>query len=207
VLAAITRPRAAAFDPADVITASDYGALATRTIAKEFDGSATLVNPAGDPFSGFYWDPLVMEAARELEPFPLPPPDPAVVESSLAVYQVPVSELTGGSPLLIAGQPTVSLQASSPAPRVQLNVRLIDIAPDGTRQLITRGTYTLDATGGDGLPGTVQVEIPTYGNVWESAPDHVLQLEITNVDSPYITPSRVPSVTSIEQVHLELPVR
>jgi hypothetical protein len=85
---------------------------------------------------------------------------------------------------------------------VQLNIRLLDVAPDGTRHLVTRGTYMLQA-----VPGAADVMIPTYGNVWEAAPDHALQLEITNVDSPYLTPSRIPSVTEISRVRLELPVR
>jgi hypothetical protein len=107
-----------------------------------------------DPYAGFFWDPLVMEAARELEPSALPPPEPAVAEESLAVYTVPVGELTGGTLLLIAGQPTVVLRGSTVGPRVQL-----------------------------------------------------LRLEVTNLDSPYITPSRLPSVTRISDVRLELPVR
>ena len=124
-----------------------------------------------------------------------------MVASSLAVYTVPVAELTGGSSLLLAGQPTVSLRTFTLAPRVQLNVRLFDVAPDDTRHLVTRGTYVLDAV------GTADVIIRTYGNAWEAAPDHVMQLEITNLHSPYITPRRIPSVTHISDVRLELPVR
>jgi pimeloyl-ACP methyl ester carboxylesterase len=200
IRAAITRPRNQPFDPADVITAASYDALATRTLTQEFDASATLVNPVTDPYSGFYWDPLVMEASRELQPSP-PPPDSARVPGSLAVFTVPVVELSGGSPLLIAGQPAVSLRASTLAPRVQLNVRLVDIAPDGTRQLITRGTYTLENI------GTTDLVIPTYGNLWQAAPEHTLELEITNVESPYLTPSRIASATEISRVRLQLPVR
>jgi pimeloyl-ACP methyl ester carboxylesterase len=201
IRAAITRPRDHPFSKLDVITVADYDALATRTVTKEFGGSATLINPVSDPYRGFYWDPLVMEAARELKPYPLPPPESVVAEASLAVYTVEVAELTGGSSLLLAGQPTVSLRTFTVAPRVQLNVRLFDVAPDGTRYLVTRGTYILDSE------GTADVMIQTYGNVWEAAPDHMLQLEITNLDTPYITPSRIPSVTHISDVRLELPVR
>ena len=113
--------------------------------------------------------------------------------------RVGVAELSGGSPLLIAGRPAVFLRAVTDAPRVQLNVRLLDIAPDGTRQLVTRGTDMLDAT--------ADITIPTYGSVWQAAAEHVLQLEITNVDSPYLTPGRVASVTQISDVRLELPIR
>jgi pimeloyl-ACP methyl ester carboxylesterase len=201
VRAAITRPRDAPFDPSDVITVGTYAALATGTLAKEFGGTATLINPVSDPFSGFFWDPLVMEASRELQP-QAAPPDPAPIEGSFAAFSVEVGELTAGRPLLIAGQPAVSLHALTTGLRVQLNVRLIDVAPDGTQHLITRGTFLLQAA-----PGTSDIVIPTYGNVWEAPPDHMLRLEISTLDSPYLAPSRVVSVTEISQVRLELPVR
>ena len=201
VRAAITRPRNQPFDPADVITVNTYGMLATGSVSKQFDGSATLVNPITDPYAGFYWDPLVMEGSHELQALP-PPPEPAIVEGSLGVFTVGVAELNGGLPLLIAGQPGVSLRATTPAPRVQLDVRLIDLAPDGTRQLVTRGTFMLEGPAAD-----ASVTIPTYGNVWQAPADHALRLEITNIDSPYLAPSRVPSVTQITQVRLDLPTR
>ncbi len=201
IRAAITRPRDQPFDPADVITVPSYGALATGAVSKSFEGSAILINPLSDPLGGFFWDPLVMEASRELQPLPVPP-SPALDVESLGVFTVPVSELSGGRALLVAGQPVVSLRAATSALRVQLNVRLIDVAPDGTQQLITRGTFMLQ-----GPPGIADVVIPTYGNVWEAAPDHVLRLEITNLDSPYLAPSRIPSVTVISEVRLEVPTR
>jgi hypothetical protein len=55
--------------------------------------------------------------------------------------------------------------------------------------------------------GIVQVAIPTYGNLWSAAVTHRLRLEISNLDSPSIRPSTVPSVTAISNVRLELPVR
>ena len=58
-----------------------------------------------------------------------------------------------------------------------------------------------------GAPGIADVVIPTYGNLWEAAPDHVLRLEITNLDSPYLAPSRIPSVTVVSEVRLEVPTR
>ncbi len=201
VRAAITRPRDQAFNPADVIAVPSYGVLATTTVVKKFPHKAVLVNPLADPYAGFFWDPLVMEGSHELTSLP-PPPEPALAEASLGVYTVPVAELSGRQALLIAGQPTVSLRAATLAPRVQLDVRLIDAGPDGSRQLITRGTYILE-----GPDRKAEITIPTYGNVWEAAPDHELRLEITNLDSPYLAPSRVPSVTQISHVKLALPVR
>ena len=205
--AAITRPRDEPFDASNVITAATYAELANDVVSRDFAGGAALVNPLSDPLQGFYWDPLTMEAARELKPYTLPPPPSAIVDNSLAVYQVPVAELSGGTDLLIAGQPTVTLRGSTSAYRVQLNVRLFDISPAGKKELVTRGTYTLESAT-TGMPlGSIEVAIPTYGNLWRAGAGHMLRLEISNVDSPYITPSRVPSVTAISNVRLEVPVR
>jgi hypothetical protein len=200
VHAAITRPREQAFNPKDVITVPSYGQLASSVVSPQFDQTAKLINPVDNPYSGFSWDPLLMVAAGELEPLPQPP-EPALVPAAAAVYTVPVAQLTGGTSMLVAGQPTVSLRASTSGLRVQLNVRIVDVAPDGKKELITRGTFLLEG------PGTFDVVVPTYGNLWEAAGTHVLHLEITTLDSPYIAPSRVPSTTVLSQVRLDIPVR
>jgi predicted acyl esterase len=206
VYAALTRPRDEPFNPANVITVPTLGALSSGSVSAQFDGTALLVNPATDPAGGFFWDPLVMEGARELRPLPVPPESP-LVPGSLATFDVPVAQLGGGGALVIAGQPTVALHASTAAYRVQLDVRLFDVDAAGVKQLITRGTYTLQS-GTVGVPlGEVDVVIPTYGNFWRVEAGHTLRLELTNVDSPYITPSRVPSATTVTGVQLQIPVR
>ena len=119
----------------------------------------------------------------------------------------PVTELSGGGALLIAGQLAVALHAASAAWRVQLNLRLFEVDAAGGKRLVTRGTYTLES-GTVGVPlGDVDVVIPTYGNLWRAEAGHTLRLELTNVDSPYITPSRIPSVTVLSHVRLKVPVR
>ena len=73
-------------------------------------------------------------------------------------------------------------------------------------------TFTIDSQGIDqdvqpADEAEVDVTIPTYGNLWRAEAGHALRLELTNVDSPYITPSRVPSVTTVTGVRLVVPVR
>jgi len=149
----------------------------------------------------------VMIAAGELRPYTDVPPAWPEISTSLASYDVDVSALANGAPVLIAGQPSVRLHATTPSYRVQLDVRLIDEAPGGERELITRGTYTVDS-GTPGVPiGAADVVIQTYGNLWNADPTHRLRLEITNIDSPYLSPSRIPSATVISNVSLTLPVR
>ena len=205
VYAAITRPGGEAFDASNVITAPTIDALATTAVTRAFDGSAVLVNPASDPLAGFFWDPFVMIGAEQLKPYTGTPPDPPVVESSMAVYTLPAASVSGGSDVLVAGRPVVRLHASTVAPRVQLDVRMYDVASDGTKQLITRGTYTLD----NALQpiGEADVAITTNGNLWRVSADHAIRFELTNLDTPYITPSRVPSVTTVSNVSVEIPIR
>lgn len=205
IYAAMTRPRNEPFDANNVLVVNDYDELWTSTLPARFAEPAVLVNPASDPMAGFFWDPFIMEGSRELEPLPEPPASPIDV-GSLGVYEVPVASLSSGSDIEIAGQPIVSLHASTAASRVQLNVRMFEVV-SGEKKLITRGTYTLDS-GVPGVPiGEADVAILTYGNRWRASSGSTLRIEITNVDSPYITPSRVPSVTVISGVELEVPVR
>jgi ABC-2 type transport system ATP-binding protein len=207
VYAALTRPRDEPFNSANVIIVPTLGALATSSVSKTFDAlSALLVNPLTDPAGGFFWDPFVMVGAEQLEPLPVPPESP-LVPGSLATYEVPVAELSGGGALTIAGQPTVALHASVVGYRVQLNVRLFDVDGAGRKRLVTRGTYTLQSAGEGVTIGDVDVTIPTYGNLWRADAGHTLRLELTNVDSPYLTPSRVASATTVTSVRLDVPIR
>jgi predicted acyl esterase len=159
-------------------------------------------NPAN--FSGTQWDPILQAGETGFQSTPAPPPDE--VPGDVAVYESSAAAITQGK--LIAGEPVVTLTASTAAYREELNVRLFDVRPDGSKYLITRGTYTLD-TGTPTAPiGTVQVVIPTYGDVWQVlGSTDTIRLEVTNVDSPYIEPSRVPSVTTLTGVSLFLPLR
>lgn len=207
VYAALTRPRDEPFDPGNVTTVPTLGALATGSVSKTFDALPTvLVNPLTDPASGFFWDPFVMTGAEELKPLPAPPESP-LVPGSLATYDVPVAELSGGGALTIAGQPTVTLHASVVGYRVQLDARLFDVDGMGSKQLVTRGTYTLQSSGDGVSIGDVDVTIPTYGNLWRAEAGHTLRLELTNVDSPYLMPSRLPSTTTVSSVRLDVPYR
>jgi predicted acyl esterase len=160
----------------------------------------TLVNPVTYATSGVRWDPFVDYAGEPLHPYLAPPPPSDVVTNSLFAY-----EFTPEGGLTIAGQPSVLLDADVVGHRVQLNVRLIDV--DGsTKRLITRGTFTFDAGASVNI-GPREIEIPTYGNFWRVQPGHKVLLEISNADSPYITPSREPSVTVVREVTLRIPVR
>jgi predicted acyl esterase len=202
-MAAITRPSNAAFSSSDVISVPTYGQLATSSTTTRFSGGQVITwNPAN--FSGTQWDPILQAGETGFQSAPAPPPDE--VPGDVATYDSSAATVTQGK--LIAGEPVVTLTASTPAYREELNVRLFDVRPDGTKYLITRGTYTLD-TGTPTAPiGNIQVVIPMYGDLWQVlGSSDTIRLEVTNVDSPYIEPSRVPSVTTLTGVSLFVPLR
>lgn len=208
VYAAITRPRGQAFSSGDVVAVPTFDALWNDTASKQFVLAAptVLVNPATEPARGPFWDPLVMTGAQTLPYFPSEPPLPEPVAGSIGTFDVPVAELGRGGTLTIAGQPTVTLHAAITSRRVQLNVRLFEVDGAGNKQLVTRGTYTVHSRRSS-LPLDLDIVIPTYGNLWQAPANHTLRLELTNVDAPYITPSRVPSTTVVTSVRLDIPVR
>ncbi len=207
IYAARTKPRSdPSFSSSDVLVVDRFDHLWDATVTREWSSvPRPLVNPVTFAYSGLLWDPFVMAASEQLKPYLQTPPTPRFVGTSYASFRVSASDLNDGHDVTIAGQPTVTLKAFVTGHRVQLNVRLID--EDGpTDDLITRGTYTIDA--GRGLEiGRQTIPIPTYGNYWKVPASHTIRLEISNVDSPYLTPSREPSTTTITKVKLDLPIR
>ena len=188
-------------DPEHFIHVSSWTLLWKDILTVPTEGlPKTLINPVTFAAGGVRWDPFVDYAGEPLHPYLSPPPESDVATNSLFFF-----EFTPPGGLTVAGQPSVLLDAVVAGHRVQLNVRLLDV--DGpTKRLITRGTLTLDA-GASAEIGARQIEIPTYGNFWRVPSGHTIRLEISNADSPYITPSREPSVTVINQATLRIPYR
>jgi ABC-2 type transport system ATP-binding protein len=209
IYAARTTPRSEGFSN-DVLTVDTWNQLSSETVRKAWsDVPRPLVNPVTFAHSGITWDPFVMEASEQLKPYAerpptQTPPASALISTSYASFEAAPSDWSK-SELIISGQPTVTLEAFVTGHRVQLDVRLIDVG--GPQEyLITRGTYTFDA-GRRLAIGSQTIVIPTYGNRWKVESGHKIRLEISNVDSPYITPSREPSTTMISKVTLELPLQ
>ena len=74
-------------------------------------------------------------------------------------------------------------------------------------KLVTRGTYTLDSGSPTTPLGEQRLTLTLYGNLWQFAATHTLLIELTNVDSPYISPSKVPSVSKLSGLQAVIPAR
>jgi pimeloyl-ACP methyl ester carboxylesterase len=189
------------FNSGDVVAVNSWGEINTATVSHEWPGSPVpLVNPVTFVGSGVRWDPFVDYSGEPLNPYLATPPASDVVAGDVFQYR-----FTPENAITVAGQPIVNIDADVVGHRVQLDARLFD--DDGSsRRLITRGTVTLDAGSAVDL-GPRTIAIPTYGNFWFVAAGHSILLELTNVDSPYITPSRELSSTVVNKVTLTIPTR
>jgi ABC-2 type transport system ATP-binding protein len=173
-----------------VTRARDWDSLARRTLSFDLGGPRQTASKAAS--DGPLADPVVLSAQRGRGCVTAGPGE----TPGAAAYRV---RLPGATTL--TGLPRVRIAYTATAPDFELNSRLWDVAPDGSRTLVTRGAYR----GGPALAGTIDYEL--FGNAWRIEPGHELQLELLQDDSTFLRPDNVPSAVGIDAVRLELPVR
>src|SRR4051794_31225250 len=107
---------------------------------------------------------------------------------------------TGGYTLL--GLPTVQTKVQISGDYAQLDSRLWDLAPDGSRTLVSRGAYRLtpDQSG-------KRITFQLHGNGWRFAPGHAPQLELLGRDAPYYRPTNGSFSVTVSNLLVELPTR
>jgi predicted acyl esterase len=86
-----------------------------------------------------------------------------------------------------------------------LALKLWDVADDGTKTLVSRGAYRLAQAGGD--PATGAIDVKLFGNAWRFEPGHLIQLQLTQVDAPYLRMDNLASSIAYGEIRLVLPVR
>ena len=132
--------------------------------------------------------------------------DPASKSNDQMIVEIAPASKFGGS-FLLAGQPVLHMHISSQAYREQLHFRLYDGLPNGPIYVVTSGTYVVDTGSTSVAIGDQDVVITGFGNVWQFGDKDTLKLEISNVNSASFEPSKVPSVTTITNLGLDVPVR
>jgi predicted acyl esterase len=84
-----------------------------------------------------------------------------------------------------------------------LAVRLWDVAPDGTKTLADRGIYRItSATDDPAKPLSFEL----YGNCWQWLAGHTMQLQVTQVDTPYFRPDNEPSTLTLNAPRFSVPI-
>ena len=90
--------------------------------------------------------------------------------------------------------------ATSPLKDAELDGRLWDVAPDGSRTLVTRGAFRVS-----GLPGPAHVTTALEGNGWLFRAGHALLLDMTQNDAPQRRLDNLPSAITWTTARLTLP--
>ena len=121
---------------------------------------------------------------------------PAGYDPAAVTYDFPVK-----SDVVLMGGPVVDVSFTTTAPDTELNMRLWDVAADGSAQgLVTRGTYrSLDP------PGAHRARFQIAPQGYRFPAGHLVRLEVTANDAPYYQTSNVPAVVSVAGVTLTLP--
>jgi hypothetical protein len=104
--------------------------------------------------------------------------------------------------VVLMGGPVVDLTYDTTGPDTELNVRVWDVAPDGSVQgLVTRGTYrSLDGPG-TGLRARFQVAPQGY----RFPAGHRVKVEVAANDAPYYQASNLPAVVMVRRIEVVLP--
>jgi ABC-2 type transport system ATP-binding protein len=104
------------------------------------------------------------------------------------------------SSFTMLGEPGLELSATVTGSDVELNSRLWDIAPDGSAVLVTRGAYRWI-----GSPGAASVAYALQGSGWTFVAGHLLRIEVTQNDAPYLRLDNYPSSVTYTSMKLTLP--
>jgi len=120
-------------------------------------------------------------------------PDPTV-----ATYEFPTARA-----LDLMGGPVVTVTFTATGPDVPLSVRLWDVAGDRSVQgLVTRATYRV--RGRARRPKKIRFQLAPQGYRFPAG--HIVKVEVTANDTPYMQKSNVPARVSVERLSLTLPL-
>jgi predicted acyl esterase len=112
-------------------------------------------------------------------------------------------EFAAETDLVMVGGPVVDVTFTTTAPDTELNVRLWDVAPDGSAQgLVTRGTYRSLDPPGSGRRARFQIAPQGY----RFPAGHKIKVEVAANDAPYYQQSNIPAVVQVERLTLTLPL-
>jgi predicted acyl esterase len=184
---------------AERITARSPTQLSNGALEIAYAPGGTTANPAGatDP-NGPLTDPVLADRV-------LPGGDKCRESAGPALggytaYSEPLPDHA-----TYVGLGTVTVPYELTGTTATLNARVWDVAPDGTELLMTRGTYRIDVPAYDTAAGTLQ--LPLFGNHWPLGPGHSVRLDLTQVDTPFLAPSKVASSIEFAPPTLTLPTR
>lgn len=184
----------ASADPTDLpelVAGASWDGLTTGAVGLRFQGSVTTVSGPPNAAEEGPTDPTVAGARCITQP---PGTYPPLFDWTRAVP-------AGGFTLL--GLPSLKVDYVLTGVDATIAAKLWDVAPDGTRTLVTRGAYRLSLAAGDRSAGTIVFQL--FGNHWKFQDGHFIQLELSQTDAPFLRPDNLPSRITFSSPKLTLP--
>jgi X-Pro dipeptidyl-peptidase-like protein len=170
--------------------ASSFARLARGEVRLASSGAQAISSLGGDPVAGRAIDPVAGggDSCARVAPTPKP---------GTAAYVVPVRP----RPYTLIGAPTIVARlgvAGVPPGVSQIAGWLWDVAPDGTRTLVSRGLYR---------PRDGRNVWQLHPGAWRFASGHRAELELLGDDPPFARPSNGVFRIDVRSLRLVLPVR
>jgi dienelactone hydrolase len=176
-------------DTVDHFSGTSWDKIRSGLVTATSTSSRTTTNPAGDT-TGLDDDPITNSGCLTTSSSP----NDAATSWSWAVPPSGFTQL--GLPRLTFG--TWSMVGTD----ATLAVRLWDVAPDGSKTLADRGIYRItSATDDQAKPLSFEL----YGNCWQWRAGHTMQLQVTQVDTPYFRPDNEPSTLTLSAPKVDVP--
>ncbi len=169
--------------------AASWKDLAPGEIALEADQTKTIMPGAGDPLIGEAFDPIGGGGACATAP--------GADQTGTATYRLPA---VPGSGYTLLGSPTVITSFEAGGPEAEVAARLLDVAPEGTETLVSRGLYRVGE-------GREKVVFQLHPQAYHFEPSHIAKLELLPADPPYSRPSNTQTAVTVGPLTLRLPVR
>ncbi len=184
-------------------TAADWSSLAPGEINFQASGPQTIGHRTGneeleaalkEEFNekSLFFDPIAGPKLGKTHCSTVPDTDqPLSVNYRLGAAPA------GGYTLM--GSPTIIANIDVPSPNSEIAARLVDVSPEGTETLISRGVYR--PTG-----GPQEMVFQLHPQAYKFAPGHVAKLELMSSDVPYARWSNLQTNVTINGLELRLPV-
>jgi len=161
-------------------------------------------HPGGEYLARYFFGPYVEDASGQ----PIPEGRTPTPSDTVTFESAPLAEdlqLTGTPRFgidVLAGSFEAEDNGPGPFQAFQLDPIVWDVSPDGSRTMITRGAYSENI---DAPIGPHIAEFAAFGFSHEFPAGHVIQVELSTSDLPYLRPATNPFDVVIGGGWIDLP--
>ena len=166
--------------------AADWARLAPGEVRLSSEKPQAILPTAGSPAIAAGFNPISAAACAT---------EPGATQPGTATYRLAVRR-----PFTMIGSATVIADFRLPGSGSQVAARLLDVAPDGSETLISRGLWRPRVS-----TRPVRQVFQLHPGGWRFAPGHTVKLELLPSDAPYGRASNGQQTVTVSRLQLRLP--